>query len=160
MSVRASQPPQACDPVYNNEEELGDMAAGSRSRIAFAIAAGFVTTAVLSTGTDAAMQTLGIFPPAGERMSDALFVVATLYRVLFTVLGGYVTAALTPGRAFIPVIILGAIGELAATAGTIATWNAGPEFGPHWYPIALIVTALPCVLAGLVLRRGLPMQQA
>lgn len=138
----------------------GSPTSGSRGAVAFAIAAGFVTTAVLSTGTDAVMHAMGIFPPQGERMSDALFVVATIYRVLFTVLGGYVTAALTPGRAFIPVIILGAIGELAAMAGTIATWNAGPEFGPHWYPIALIVTALPCVLAGLVLRRGWPLQGA
>lgn len=136
------------------------MASGTASRTAFAVAAGFVTTAVLSTATDALMHAVRIFPPQGERMSDTLFVVATVYRVLFTVLGGYVTAALAPGRALIPVIVLGAIGELAAMAGTIATWNAGPEFGPHWYPIALVVTALPCVLAGLVLRRGWPLQQA
>lgn len=130
----------------------------SAGQIAVAVAAGFVTTAALSTGTDVVMHALRIFPPQGERMSDTLFVVATIYRVLFTVLGGYVTAALVPGRALVPVIVLGAIGELAATAGTIATWNAGPEFGPHWYPIALIVTAMPCVLAGLVLRRGWPIQ--
>lgn len=136
------------------------MASGTASRTAFAVVAGFVTTAVLSTATDALMHAVRIFPPQGERMSDTLFVVATLYRVIFTVLGGYVTAALAPGRALIPVVVLGAIGELAATAGTIATWNAGPEFGPHWYPIALIVTAMPCVLAGLVLRRGWPLQQA
>ena len=37
---------------------------------------------------------------------------------------------------------------LAATAGAVATWNAGPAFGPHWYPLALVVTALPCVWAG------------
>ena len=30
-----------------------------------------------------------------------------------------------------------------ATAGAIATWNAGPAFGPHWYPLALIALALP-----------------
>jgi hypothetical protein len=24
----------------------------------------------------------------------------------------------------------------------------GPEFGPHWYPVSLIVTALPCAWLG------------
>jgi hypothetical protein len=30
----------------------------------------------------------------------------------------------------------------------VATWYAGPEFGPRWYPALLVVTALPCVLGG------------
>ena len=29
-----------------------------------------------------------------------------------------------------------------------ATWNKGPEFGPHWYPLALVATALPCAWLG------------
>jgi hypothetical protein len=29
-----------------------------------------------------------------------------------------------------------------------AVWSAGPELGPRWYPLALVATALPCVLAG------------
>ena len=28
-----------------------------------------------------------------------------------------------------------------ALVGAVATWNAG--LGPHWYPIALVVLALP-----------------
>jgi hypothetical protein len=36
--------------------------------------------------------------------------------------------------------------------GAVATWNRGPEFGPHWYPVALILLALPCVWAGARLR--------
>ena len=70
----------------------------------------------------------------------------------FTVLGGYMTAALAPRAPMIHVVILGTIGALAATAGAVSTWNAGPEFGPHWYPVLLVVTALPCVWAGGVLR--------
>jgi hypothetical protein len=32
--------------------------------------------------------------------------------------------------------------------GAIVTWNRGPEFGPHWYPLALVVTALPAAWLG------------
>ncbi len=33
------------------------------------------------------------------------------------------------------------------------TWDRGPEFGPHWYPLALVATALPCAWAGGLLHR-------
>jgi hypothetical protein len=116
-----------------------------------AVVAGFLCTALLSVGTDAFMHARGIFPPSGQAMSDGLFAWAATYRLVFTVLGGYVTAALAPRRPMSHVLILGAIGALAATAGAVATWDAGPEFGPRWYPILLLVTALPCVWAGGVL---------
>jgi len=117
-----------------------------------AVVAGFICTALLSVGTDAFMHARGIFPPPGEAMSDGLFALASVYRLVFTVLGGYMTAALAPRAPMIHVVILGTIGALAATAGAVSTWNAGPEFGPHWYPVLLVVTALPCVWAGGVLR--------
>lgn len=127
-----------------------------RGRSAAAVAAGFFTTALLSLGTDAIMHAAGVFPPLGEKMADALFVWASAYRVIFTVIGGYVTAALAPRLPMLHVVFLGAIGTLAATIGTVATWNAGPAFGPHWYPLLLVATALPCVWLGgkLHLRRG------
>jgi hypothetical protein len=117
-----------------------------------AVVAGLVCTALLSTGTDAFMHARGIFPPSGEAMTDGLYLWATAYRLVFTVLGGYVTAALAPRQPMSHVFVLGVIGTLAATAGTIATWNAGPEFGPRWYPVLLVVTAMPCVWAGGRLR--------
>jgi peptidoglycan/LPS O-acetylase OafA/YrhL len=123
-----------------------------RGRSVGAIAAGFVVTALPSVGTDALMHATGVFPPWGEPMSDVLFVWATIYRVVYTVLGGYVTAMLAPRRPMAHVMTGGAIGLLVATAGTIATWNAGPAFGPKWYPILLVVTALPSVWAGGMLR--------
>jgi hypothetical protein len=113
-----------------------------------AVVAGLVVTALLSVGTDAAMHGIGVFPPSGVRMSDGLFGLAAVYRVVFTVLGGYVTASLAPRQPMTHVTILGAIGAVAATAGAVTTWNAGPEFGPHWYPVLLVVTALPCVWLG------------
>jgi hypothetical protein len=113
-----------------------------------AVVAGFICTALLSVGTDAFMHARGIFPSSGEAMSNALFLWAAAYRLAFTVLGGYVTAALAPRKPMVHVFTLGAIGTVVATAGVVATWNAGPEFGPRWYPLLLVVTALPCVWAG------------
>jgi len=49
-------------------------------------------------------------------------------------------------------LVLGVVGLIVSTAGAVATWNKGPEFGPHWYPIALIVTAIPCAWLGGRLR--------
>ena len=121
-------------------------------RSVVAIVAGFITTALLSVSADAVMHATGIFPPSGQPMSNGLFVWATIYRVAFTVLGGYVTAALAPRRPIWHVMVLGAIGMVVATAGAVATWNAGPARGPTWYPIMLIVTALPSVWAGGILR--------
>ena len=129
-----------------------DGASRQRGRSVGAVVAGFLLTALLSVGTDAVMHASGVFPPWGEPMSGGLFVWATIYRVVYTVLGGYLTATLAPRNPMWHVMVLGAIGIIAATGGTVATWDAGPAFGPKWYPILLVMTAQPCVWAGGVLR--------
>jgi len=120
-----------------------------------AVIAGFLLTALLSLGTGAVMHASGAFPPWGEPMADRLYMWATLYRVVYTVLGGYLTATLAPWRPMTHVMVLGAVGVLMATVGAVATWNAGPAFGPKWYPLLLVVTALPCVWAGGILQMRL-----
>jgi hypothetical protein len=102
-----------------------------------AIIAGFLVTAILSLGVDSVLHATGVYPPWGQPMSDSLFVLATAYRILITVLGGYVTALFAPASPVKHSLILGAIGFLFATAGLIATWNMG--FGPRWYPILLVL---------------------
>lgn len=134
---------------------MSDVASTHRWRSVRAVAAGFVLTALFSLGTDVVMHASGVFPPWGEPMESGLFVWATIYRVAYTVFGGYLTAALAPSRPMSHVMLLGAVGALAAIAGVIATWDAGPAFGPKWYPILLVVTALPCVWAGGILRMRL-----
>jgi hypothetical protein len=124
----------------------------NRGRSIVAVTAGFFVTALLSLGTDVVMHATGVFPPWLEPMSSELFVVATAYRIVFTVVGGYVTAALAPWQPMRHVMVLGAIGTVVAAIGAAATWNAGPALGPKWYPLSLIVTALPCVWQGGVLR--------
>ncbi len=123
-------------------------ARATRGRSVLAVAAGFVLTAALSVAADAAMHATGVFPPAGQPMRDGLFVWASAYRLAFTVLGGYLTARLAPRAPMGHALVLAAIGVAAATAGAVATWDQGPEFGPRWYPILLVVTALPTVWAG------------
>ena len=117
-------------------------------RSVVAVGAGFATTAMLSIGVDAVMHGVGFFPPIGQRMSDAMFVWATAYRVLFTILGGYVAAGLAPHAPIRHALWLGAVGTLAAVIGAVATLNRGPEFGPAWFPISLVITAMPCVWVG------------
>ena len=130
-------------------------ASANLGRSVGAVLAGFLLTALLSLGTDVVMHATGIFPPWGEPMTGGLFVWATVYRVVYTVLGGYLTATLAPRQPLAHVLALGAIGTLVATAGAVATWNAGPAFGPHWYPVLLVVTALPCVWGGGIIRQRL-----
>jgi hypothetical protein len=34
----------------------------------------------------------------------------------------------------------------------VVTWKRGPAFGPHWYPLALVATAVPYAWLGGQLR--------
>ena len=113
-----------------------------------ALFAGFVVVVVLSLGTDVALHGTGVFPPWGQPMSDGLFLLATAYRTVFAISGSYLTARLAPSRPMGHALLGGVIGLVLSTAGAVATWDRGPEFGPHWYPLALVVTALPCAWVG------------
>jgi hypothetical protein len=75
-----------------------------------------------------------------------MVVTATIYRSIFTVGGGYITAALAPNPPMRYVMILGIIGLALGTLAAIVTIPMG--LGPAWYPIALAVLALPCVWLG------------
>ena len=115
-----------------------------------ALLAGFVAVVVLSLGTDFALHATGVFPALGQRMSDALFILATAYRTLYGVVGSYVTAQLAPDRPVGHALVGGLIGVALSTLGAVVTWNK--DLGPHWYPLALIVTAMPTAWLGGKLR--------
>jgi hypothetical protein len=108
-----------------------------------AVLAGAIVGVALSLGTDAALRAAGVFTPLGLPMSDGPLLLATVYRAIYGVLGSYVTARLAPSRPMRHALILGAIGVAASVAGAVMAWNRVAEFGPHWYPLALIVLALP-----------------
>jgi len=113
-----------------------------------AVLAGFLAVVILSLGTDIVLHATGVFPPWGRPMSDALFLLATVYRTVYGVVGSYITARLAPDRPLQHALVGGFIGLVLSIVGAVATWNRGPAFGPHWYPLALIVLALPCAWLG------------
>lgn len=117
-----------------------------------AVLAGLLAVFVLSLGTDVVMHATGIYPPWLQPMSDSLFLLATAYRIVYGVLGSYIAARLAPDRPMQHALVLGVVGLALSIAGTVATWNAGPELGPKWYPLALVATALPCAWVGGKLR--------
>lgn len=106
-----------------------------------AIAAGAAVAIVLSIASDLAMQAAGLLPGHGAPPSDHALAIATIYRTLYGALAGYITARLAPHHPVRHALIGGAIGLAVCVIGAVATWNAG--LGAHWYPIALIVLALP-----------------
>lgn len=103
-----------------------------------AVLAGFITVALLSVATDALLETVGVFPPVS---STGLFVtwmlaLALIYRSIYTVLGGYITARMAPQNPKRHVLALALLGFVAGVAGAVAGW----DLSQHWYPVALAVT--------------------
>ncbi len=119
----------------------------SKLKSVAAVLAGFVTVVILSTGTDFVLEAAGIFPPQSDPGAYTGFMLfwALVYRCVYTVAGGYVTAGLAPDRHMRHAVILGIIGTVAGTVGVIFSWNLTPH---HWYPILIAVTALPCTWLG------------
>jgi len=126
----------------------GTDARPSKGRSVWAVLAGFIVIVVLSMGVDAIMHATGVFPAIGQAMSDGLFAWATIYRVIASIIGCYVTARLAPNRPMTHALSLGVLGIVISGVAAIVTWNKGPAFGPHWYPIALALVSIPCAWIG------------
>jgi hypothetical protein len=119
-------------------------------RSILALLAGMLTAIILSLGTDLGLHAIGLTPPLGQPMSDPWLMLATTYRTLYGVIASYIVARLAPNRPMQHALLAGFIGLIVSTAGAVATWNSG--FGPHWYPLSLIVLALPPAWVGGKLR--------
>jgi len=119
-----------------------------------AVLAGMFVGVLLTIGTDVVLHIVGVFPPWGQSMADfdGALLLATVYRTIYGIAGSYIAARLAPNRPMLHALVLGAIGLAVSIVGTVVTWNRGPAFGPHWYPLALIVLALPQAWAGGKLR--------
>jgi len=117
-----------------------------------AVVAGFVAIVALSLGTDEVLHVLKVYPPWGQPMTGGLFALATAYRIVYTVAGGYLTARLAPHAPVRHAFILGLVGLVPGVAG-VGVAIAKTELGPLWYPVALVLTGLPCAWLGGVLYR-------
>jgi hypothetical protein len=107
-----------------------------------AVLAGIVVGIILTIGTDVVLHAIGVFP----------LLLATVYRTVFGVVASYIVARLAPDRPMAHALAGGVVGLAVSILGGAITWNKGPAFGPHWYPLALIVLAMPQAWAGGRLR--------
>jgi len=124
-----------------------------------AIFAGVMTVIVLSLGTDVILHATGIYPPWFQPMADPLWVLALAYRIVYGIAGGYVAGRFAPNQPMKHALIVGFIGLALTIVGVAMHWNKGPEFGPKWFSVALVLTALPCAWAGGKLVMARPRRQ-
>jgi hypothetical protein len=118
-----------------------------KARSIWAVVAGVLFIIVVTTLVDIVLHAVHVFPPMDQPIDDRLSALATGYRVVISVAGAWLTARLAPGAPMKHALILGVVGVVLGMVGVVATWNLG--LGPHWYPIALVVLAIPqCWLGG------------
>lgn len=79
-----------------------------------AVLAGLIFIIVSHSATDSVLESLGIFtPPEAGFHTTWMVLTATAYRSVFSVVGGYITAALAPDKPMRYAVILGIIGLVA-----------------------------------------------
>ena len=117
-----------------------------------AVLAGLLVVVILDLGIDVLLHATGIYPPWFQPMRTSLWLIAIGYRTVDGIAGGYTVARLAPDRPVQHSLVLGVIGLIMSIAGVAGTWSKGPEFGPKWYPLTLVVIALPCAWIGGKLR--------
>lgn len=117
-------------------------------RSLLALLAGMLAGIILSIGTDLLMHAIGLLPALGEPASSPMLMVATVYRSIYGAIGSYIAARLAPSQPMTHALVLGMLGLVVSIIGAVVTWNKGPAFGPHWYPVALIVLAIPTAWVG------------
>ncbi len=120
---------------------------GRLGRSIFAVFAALVAVFVLSLGVDIILHGLQVYPPWKVRMSDPLFALATSYRLVFNVFGGYLAGRLAPRQPMRHAMILAIVGIVLSGLGLAAN-IAKPDLGPIWYPLLLVLTTFPCAWLG------------
>jgi hypothetical protein len=121
-----------------------------RGRSLLALLAGFAVGIILSLGTDLSLHAAGFVPALSQRWSNQLLLVATAYRAVYSTIASYVVAWLAPNRPMGHALVGGAVGLVMSTLGAVAAWNRA--LGSHWYPVALVLIAMPAAWIGGRLR--------
>jgi len=121
-------------------------------RSLFAISLGLASVVALSLGTDQVLHVAKVYPPWGQSMPEpVLNLLALSYRLGFGALGSFLAARLSPRNPMRHAMILGVVGFALSLLGAVATIPM--HLGPSWYPMALVVTALPMAWLGGILDR-------
>ena len=110
-----------------------------------AILAGILAGAVLSILTDYILEVAGFFPePKQGLFIWWMLLIALMYRGIYTIVSGLITAVMAPDKPVQHAILLGIIGVVVSILGTIVNWDKSAA----WYPIALILITFPCTWMG------------
>jgi hypothetical protein len=109
-----------------------------------AVLAGFLFVVTFSIATDLILVKTGMMKQPFDLNSIGFILFVIFYRSSFGIFGSYLTAKLSPNKPMRHSMIGGFIGFIISIIGAITMWDTPP----HWYPIALIITVLPCAWLG------------
>jgi hypothetical protein len=115
-----------------------------------AVLAGILANIVFVGAIDAALRAARVYPPMFEPMAEQQWALALSYRIIFAVVGGFLTAWLAVGRPMLHVVVLGSIETVLSLSFVLLNWN-NPVFGPHWFGIIAVIMCLPCGALGGIL---------
>ena len=129
------RPTQSAAPFRSNLRSIG------------VVAAAFVVMAIATGVVDQILHWLGVFPPWGQVTYEPVpYVLAIVYRTAFGVGGAYFAARWAPRASARHALWLGIIGLVLSFGGVIAAVTH--DLGPVWYPVTLLVLALPSAWTG------------
>ncbi|HEY0301692.1 MAG TPA: hypothetical protein VGC36_10180 [Rhizomicrobium sp.] len=109
-----------------------------------AVIGGFLVLAILSIAMDMAMENTILPGLAKAQATTGEWIFVTAYRAVFSISGCYLAARWAPSAPMAHALALGAVGVVLTSLGAYVMWS----LSTHWYPIALIVIALPCAWIG------------
>lgn len=109
-----------------------------------AILAGFIFVVPISVLTDFLLINTGLMKQPFHLNTTSFILFVVFYRCLYGVAGSYLTAKLSPTKPMKHAIIAGVIAFIISILGAAAMWDTPP----HWYPVTLIITTLPCAWLG------------
>ena len=113
----------------------------------WAVVAGVLTIIIVTTIVDLVLHAVHVYPPMDQPLDDALALLASSYRLVISIASAWLTARLAPNRPLHHAMILGYVGVVLGLVGLVLTWNLG--LGPRWYPVSLVLLAIPqCWVGG------------
>lgn len=139
------------------------MNAARRSRAASAVAglriravvAGFALVLLGTIGTDALLHASGLYPGWQRPLTSYQWAVALATRVLWSVAGAWLAASLGASRPRLHALCVGGL-VLATSAIVVAAHGApGPLYGPAWFALAWVASAMPSAWVGASLHAGI-----
>jgi ABC-type multidrug transport system permease subunit len=119
-------------------------------RSILAIIAGSVAWMVTALGMDAVMMAIvpHLYDANGKVESLPLLLFSMTYSLLFSVLGGYVTALVAKRKELQHALALGVLQFVMGIAATIKFFDTAPL----WYHVVFLTLLIPAILVGGQLR--------